>query len=316
MSDEGSDGVLFAEHSTLRAMTPIASLWSYRRQQRERGRHAVTLTPNGTHEYWLDRSDPLLNTILPGTHVSLIVNLGDAWATGRSLATSALLPPIAVVGPITRSLILRIGRSVSAIGVVLPPTMSTGVFGVPACDLVDQIVSLQELWAADDIERLLTSLSRLDTRHRLTTLRDALLTRTRTPRFSAETTAGAAAHVIAREGGRVSIRELARAHGLSHRQFTTRFVAGAGLSPKMFARITRFQRVVHALLSTDVSRWASVAPAVGFYDQAHMINEFRAFAGSAPTAFFRPHDSSIDATLVQIRGRPSEWLRQPPSDRA
>ena len=39
--------------------------------------------------------------------------------------------------------------------------MSVGVFGVPASDLVDQIVSLQELWAADGIERLLTSLSRL-----------------------------------------------------------------------------------------------------------------------------------------------------------
>ena len=64
------------------------------------------------------------------------------------------------------------------------------------------------------------------------------------------------------------------------------------VTPKLFARITRFQSLVRALLSSDVSQWVSVAPAVGFYDQAHMINEFRAFAGSSPTVFFQPHDDA------------------------
>jgi hypothetical protein len=74
----------------------------------------------------------------------------------------------------------------------------------------------------------------------------------------------------------------------------------------LFARITRFQVLVRALLSTEVSRWVSVPPAVGFYDQAHMINEFRAFAGSPPTVFFRPHEHAQSAA-IQLRGRPSEW---------
>jgi hypothetical protein len=81
--------------------------------------------------------------------------------------------------------------------------------------------------------------------------------------------------------------------------------------PKLFARITRFQALVHALLSTDVSQWASLSPTVGFYDQAHMINEFRAFAGSPPTVFFRPHTCDIDSAVIKLRGRPSEWLRRP-----
>ena len=48
---------------------------------------------------------------------------------------------------------------------------------------------------------------------------------------------------------------------------------------------------------------------VGFYDQAHMINEFRAFAGSPPTLFFQPHHSHVDPPKkIQLNGRPSEWL--------
>ena len=68
---------------------------------------------------------------------------------------------------------------------------------------------------------------------------------------------------------------------------------------------------MHVLLSTDVSRWVSVSSAMGFYDQAHMINEFRAFAGSPPTVFCQPHGGNIDPANVQLRGRPSEWLCRP-----
>jgi hypothetical protein len=42
-----------------------------------------------------------------------------------------------------------------------------------------------------------------------------------------------------------------------------------------------------------------------------MINEFRVFAGLPPTVFYRPHGSDIDPAKIQLRGRPSEWLRHP-----
>ena len=114
-------------------------------------------------------------------------------------------------------------------------------------------------------------------------------------------------------GGRVSINDMSRSHGLSRQQFARRFRPAAGIPPKLSARITRFQTLVHALLSTDVSRWASLSSAVGFYDQAHMINEFRAFAGSSPTVFFQPHGGNVDVANIRLCGPPSEWLRPDPS---
>src|SRR5712692_2399689 len=123
MSDTSEAGVLYTEHSGLTAMIPdVASLWSYETCSRGRDRRSITLNPDGSHEYWLDRSDPLLNTILPGTGVSLVVNFGDLWAAGRSLATSSFLPRISVVGPVTEKRLLRVGRFVHAIGAGLPST--------------------------------------------------------------------------------------------------------------------------------------------------------------------------------------------------
>src|SRR5713226_10398281 len=122
MSDSSEVGVLYTEHSELTAMTPeVTSLWSYETRSRGRDRRSIVRNPDGSVEYWLDRSDPLLNTILPGTGVSLIVNFGDMWAAGRSLATSRLLPRVCVVGPVTQARILRVGRSVHTVGAVVPP---------------------------------------------------------------------------------------------------------------------------------------------------------------------------------------------------
>ncbi len=122
MSNPFELGVLYTEHSRMKARTPVASLWSYETCSRGRGRRSVTVNLDGSHEYWLERSDPLLNTILPGTGVSLIVNFGDLWAAGPSLATSCLLPRVCVVGPVTQARILRVGGSVRAVGAGFLPT--------------------------------------------------------------------------------------------------------------------------------------------------------------------------------------------------
>jgi len=310
MSDMSEVGVVYTEHSELTAMTPeVTSLWSYETRPRGRDRRKIARNPDGSHEYWLDRSDPLLNTILPGTGVSLIVNFGDLWTVGQSLVTSALLPRVCVVGSVTKSRILRVGRYVHAVGVGFPSTLASDVFGVPASELIDRIVPLRDLWTSDDVERLFASPSRIDIKRCLSALKDELASRTGQP-SSSEKVGQTAPRYIKLHAGLVSINNMARSHGLSRREFSRRFCAAAGLPPKLFARITRFQALVHALLSTDVSRWASVSLDVGFYDQAHMINEFRAFAGSPPTVFFQPHGSDIDRAEIQLCGRPSEWLRR------
>jgi AraC-like DNA-binding protein len=309
MLDAADVGVLLTELSGLTAATPIASLWSYETRSREPARRKVTSNPDGSRQYWLERSDPLLNTILPGTYVSLVVNFGDPWAAGATVTESALVPRISVFGPLTQSRILRVGRCVHAIGAVVAPLSVAAAFGVPPAALVDEIVPLDALWGRADVATLSAMLSDRDPRRSLPVLKDALMARivcgpTR------DILDHTASRIIQAHSGRVSIDALARNCGVSRQLFARRFFDAAGLPPKLFARITRFQKLVHVLLSTDVSEWASVSSAIGFYDQAHMINEFRAFTGSPPTIFFRPHGAGVPPGQVLVRGRPSQWVQR------
>jgi AraC-like DNA-binding protein len=139
----------------------------------------------------------------------------------------------------------------------------------------------------------------------LVTLRNELLRRLRlTARVP--TLEGTAARLLTARRGAVAIDAVAAHYGVSRQRFARRFHEATGMPPKLFARITRFQGLVYSLLSTDVSEWAVVAPGAGFYDQAHMINEFRSFTGAPPTTFFQPHDAAIEPARIQVRGRPSE----------
>jgi AraC-like DNA-binding protein len=60
------------------------------------------------------------------------------------------------------------------------------------------------------------------------------------------------------------------------------FAGEVGLSPKRFARIDRVRGV---LASAGRRQWAQLANDTGYYDQAHMIAEFRAMMGVPPGAF-------------------------------
>jgi len=306
MSDVSAAGVLYTEHIELKAATPVASLWSFETCVRGADRRPVARNRDGNPEYWLERSDPLLNTILPGTGVSLVVNFGDSWAAGRSLVRSSLLPRVCVIGSVTQARILRLSTRVQAIGAVIPPALTMSAFGVAPSELVDRIVPLEELWTSCEVEELLDAISPLALRPQVAGLRDAVVSRLERA-HDRDQLADMTSRLIVRHRGHISIDHIARRHGVSRKQVARRFSSAIGMTPKLFARVTRFQALVHALLSSDVSHWVSVAPSLGFYDQAHMINEFRGFAGAPPTVFFQPHGDDVDVESRLLRGRPSEW---------
>jgi len=105
--------------------------------------------------------------------------------------------------------------------------------------------------------------------------------------------------LIEQSAGAARMDQLTQAVNLSPRQFDRRFLAAVGLQPKAFARIVRFQAVLAAYRHRDFPRWADLALHCGFYDQAHLANEFRQFAGVPPTDFFR-HPSALALLMANL----------------
>jgi AraC-like DNA-binding protein len=88
----------------------------------------------------------------------------------------------------------------------------------------------------------------------------------------------------------VSVSEVTAGLGLLPKSFVRRFRAQVGLAPKRFSRVRRLQRVLRSIRDADTVEWADVAAQHGYADQAHLIHDFRALTGLAPSAY-RPRSA-------------------------
>jgi methylphosphotriester-DNA--protein-cysteine methyltransferase len=93
---------------------------------------------------------------------------------------------------------------------------------------------------------------------------------------------------ILRRRGRIEARALARHSGTTPRSLQRAFRRDIGLQPKVLARIVRFQNVLAAVERGGDHEWAQVALDCGYYDQAHLIRDFKQFTGGTPARFALP----------------------------
>ncbi len=82
-----------------------------------------------------------------------------------------------------------------------------------------------------------------------------------------------------------TIERLAAKTGFSQKHLISLFKKYVGLSPKQFARIARFQKVIAELEQQQSVEWTSIAYDCGYFDQAHFIKEFKAFSGINPSSY-------------------------------
>jgi AraC-like DNA-binding protein len=96
--------------------------------------------------------------------------------------------------------------------------------------------------------------------------------------------------------GNVSVADLAESEVISSRQINRLFHQWVGASPKSFSEIARFQYVLGDLRKQD-ARYrtiAELAAANGYFDQAHMIREFKRFYGDSPTVALKEYAAASD----------------------
>ncbi len=241
-------------------------------------------------EYWgyAERTEgPLRRRELPSAGIVFIINLGEPLR----IAQPGVEPRVVsggggfVAGLHEMYTLTETAGSQEGIELRLSPLGAYRLLGQPMDDLVNRSVSLDELfgsWAADLGERLLNAPSWED---RFAALDHALAPRVRDGRAPSPEVVWVWRQLIA-SGGRAAIAPLREELGWSPKRLIARFREQVGVPPKQAARLIRFQDAV-ALLGRNAPRWSEVAQACGYADQAHLIHEFRRFAGDTPEGLVR-----------------------------
>lgn len=110
----------------------------------------------------------------------------------------------------------------------------------------------------------------------------------------------AAMSVLGRRG-RIQVPALAREACMGERQFERRFIREIGLPPKLFARIARFESALESKALSSNESWTEITNRLGYFDQMHMIKDFKEFSGEVPTRLVTQLEAAYDAHLNEIR---------------
>ncbi|APR83007.1 Transcriptional regulator, AraC family protein [Minicystis rosea] len=213
---------------------------------------------------------------LPDGEVDLVVRVtrtgGDAYVIGTRLQplhkTGADVPP-------------------GTIAVRFRAAGAYPFFGVPMSELTDRVVSLDRLWGDGGARLRDALLTTTDVRARMEIVERSLCDRLRRGDVFEPSSAllvRRAVRAIVDAPTPLRVEPLARTLGVSTRQLRRSFDDVVGIGPKAFARVVRFQRAVEAAERGAAPDWGAIALAVGYCDQAHLVNDFRALSGVTPSA--------------------------------
>jgi transcriptional regulator GlxA family with amidase domain len=187
-----------------------------------------------------------------------------------------------LTGPHTKALLKDASGFQRAVMLKFKPGWSTPLLGLPAHELTDRYVRLEDIWGSGGAEVVHALVAAQSSQEVVRCLARAFA---RKPRPSWEPASASlvrrAATLLEEEG--VRVESIAEQLGITPRHLRRAFGENIGIAPKMFARAVRLQRALR--LSQSLGDWGRIAVDAGFYDQAHLIADFRALVGLTPNAF-------------------------------
>ncbi|MET7399114.1 helix-turn-helix domain-containing protein [Dactylosporangium sp. NPDC005572] len=236
--------------------------------------------------YYLAGTPPYARLTLPPSPAALlIVNLGAPFHIrgGTDIETAEYADGCVITTP-TRAWDFGYPLPTRSVGVHFKPWGLAPFLPMPAAELCDRPVTVEQVWGRLATAELRDRLATADGPDEMLTLLEAELMRRlcETPGLAlVRHTSG----VIAATNGAVPVGDLSEAAGVSTTHLAQRFKDLIGVTPKRLARSHRFAATVLAINPAEPIDWGELAVGAGYFDQAHFGHEFREFTGLTPTRY-------------------------------
>jgi AraC-like DNA-binding protein len=239
--------------------------------------------------YW-DGFPPRRHTherLMPDGSVAMVINLRDDSARiydRDNLRRYTSFPGALVCGPHSSFFVIDTAEQASVIGIQFRPGGAFPFFKLPVDELHNLHVSLVDLWGAEASllrERVLEAPT---PEQKFLVLESCLLDKAFKPLERHRAVEGALA-LFRNIHTAPLMAKVSDQIGISSRRLIQLFSGHVGLTPKLFCRVRRFQRVLQLVHEGTGFDWVELAADCGYFDQAHFIHDFTAFSGMTPGTY-------------------------------
>jgi len=266
--------------------------------------------------YWDGRSaDAHRSRALPRGAATIVIDVGgcpqlDFYdADGR---TRMDVPPVFIAGAGTDSYVTGVAAAQTVMTVHFRPAGALPFLEVPLGELTNSCVGLEDLWGREATalrERLIDAPCAAS---RIALVEAFLLARMSCDAFPRHPDVTTVLAAVERNPS-MRVSDAAVFTGLSPKRLSALFRAQVGLPPKSYVRVRRLQAALRRLDSGG-TRGAAIATDLGYFDQAHFVRDFRAFAATTPTQYLQrrsPMPGHVDLTAVGGRNLQANRPRHP-----
>jgi len=254
----------YVEHRPRAALRPhLECLWLVSDPQPRARRAPERVVPDGCPELIVHLGDPFSREV------------GGIWRRQERAF---------LAGTLTRPWLLRAGRRVATLGMRFRPGEVTPLLPVSMAAAAGRETSLAAIVGAGRARALLRALTAARSEAaRFAAAEDWLASRLAlAPRNAGS--ARPAVRLLLETRGAARIADVAQALGWTRRRIERVFARELGIRPKLFARIVRLNAVLAGLDAQERASAVDRALEAGYFDQAHLLRDFRALAGRTPRA--------------------------------
>jgi AraC-like DNA-binding protein len=246
-----------------------------------------------------------LERVLPSGTIEWVINLHEdrlRCYNPETLQPLQTLPGSLIAGPRSSFQVIDTEQQTEIMGVHFRAGGMRYFSSIPADEFAELDVPLDCLWGRS-VNELREQLTAGRTPHAKIQVLETWLTQKFCDRRKPHRCVAEAVRRLEPGESPTNLAALAADLGLSSRRFIEVFRESVGLTPKVYARLRRFQSALQRIHGAKNLNWADIAFDGGWCDQAHLIRDFKQFSGLTPAEYGRMQGEFTLHVPVEERGQ-------------
>lgn len=218
----------------------------------------------------------------PAPFQSLIFYCKNPISSSLSYSTDFVVQPISIlIGPQLSRVNVKVDQQLRSIRVDFVPGGLYRIMGIPMQELFDCGYDATDFFGNNirNVNEQLFEIEELETGK--TIVENFLMTQLN--KVKNILPFDAAIGLLLKNNGHMSIDKVASLSCLSVKQFERVSKERLGMNPKLYARILKFSKAYRLREAKPHLKWIEIAYEAGYFDQMHLIRDFKVFAGVNPS---------------------------------
>ncbi|ELR69514.1 Transcriptional regulator, AraC family [Fulvivirga imtechensis AK7] len=194
------------------------------------------------------------------------------------------LPSLFLYGQTVKPIEITTGGDCRIIVIYLYPHVIRSLFGVEAHEFTDTCLDF-DLLPFGEVAKTMELCQEASIERQVYLLSDFLIKLITRNNLSVESELQYVTNKMTASAGSVTLKSLQKDLRVSERTFERMFLRHVGITPRLYARICRFNATIEQLKSNQQTKLTDIAFDNGFADQSHFIRTFKEFTGLTPREY-------------------------------